>query len=468
MRVPFAAAALLLLPLAPAFAAPQAGVAAVVVGDVTVSEGERARATAAETGMRMDLGDRISSAERARMQVLLLDQTVFTVGPNSDLVIDKFVYDPAAGVGEVAASYSKGLFRYVSGQVAKLQPQNVNIRTPMGTIGVRGTALFMTEDPEGGGAFIGLLGPGPRNNADAGDGGFTFSNEKGSTTVARPEFGIFVREGVEPGPAVPTPPRLVRLLSERLTAAAPPQAGARQAAGAPEGGGGTEASGQSVAETRTAALVTADSVATSAGLATLATQASQDIENDAAESAASLMQVPQNLFSGRLPFGVAIPFAVQMSWNTTPDLDLHLVGNLVGGMSQFHVFFASTGNFSSLEFAALDADRTGAGGSEVIGISQLNPGSPYTAYVFNFGNSASNGTSLSAASTNLIVSFIKNGMISRGPLGSAIVNGQTQLSVTPTPGSMGNTYLAFTINPATGNATALNQLINTSGGTLPP
>lgn len=33
---------------------------------------------------------------------------------------------------------------------------------------------------------------------------------------------------------------------------------------------------------------------------------------------------------------------------------------------------------------------------------------------------------------------------------------------------MGNTYLAFTINPATGNATAVNQLINTSGGTLPP
>ena len=428
MRVSIAAAVALLLPLAPAFAATQAGVAAVVVGDVTVSDGERARPTAAETGMRMDLGDRVSSAERARMQILLLDQTVFTVGPNSDLVIDKFVFDPAAGVGEVAASYSKGLFRYVSGQVAKLQPQNVNIRTPMGTIGVRGTALFMTEDPESGGAFIGLLGPGPRNNADAGDGGFTFRNEQGSTTVARPEFGIFVKPGVEPGPAVPTPPRLVRLLAERLTAAAPPQGGARQAGGEPAGGGGTESSGQSVAETRTAATATGDAVSASSGLATLATQASQDIENDDIADTSTMMEVPQNLFSGRLPFGVAIPFAVQMNWSNTPDLDLHLVGNLVSG-SQFHVFYASPGNYSSLEFAALDADRTGSGGSEVIGISQLNPGSPYTAYVFNFGNSGANGTSLSAASTNLIVSFIKNGMISRGPLGSAIVNGQTQLSV---------------------------------------
>jgi len=326
----------------------------------------------------------------------------------------------------------------------------------------------MTEDPESGGAFIGLLGPGPRNNADAGNGGFTFSNERGSTTVARPEFGIFVKEGVEPGPAVPTPPRLVRLLAERLTAAAPPQGGARQAGGEPAGGGGTESSGQSVAETRTAATTTGEAISASTGLATLATQASQDIENDEIMDTASMMEVPQNLFSGRLPFGVAIPFAVQMNWSNTPDLDLHLVGNLAGGMSQFHVFFASPGNYASLEFAALDADRTGSNGSEVIGISQLNPGSPYTAYVFNFGNSAANGTSLSAASTNLIVSFIKNGMISRGPLGSAIVNGQTQLSVTPTPGSMGNTFLAFTINPATGNATAINQLINTSGGTLPP
>lgn len=453
-------AAVLLLSLASsASAATQAGVAAVVVGDVTVSEGERPGPVPAQTGMRMDLGDRVSSAERARMQILLLDQTVFTIGPNSDLVIDEFVYDPAAGAGAVTASYTRGMFRYVSGQVAKLQPQNVSIRTPMGTIGVRGTAMFVTDDPETGQTFIGLSGPGPANNADAGPGGFTFTPEVGDPIdVSRPDTGIFVAPGKPPSPPVPTPTRLLQLVASRLTAAPPAQTGARQAGAAPAGGG-TEASGQNVAETRMTAGESARTLDASEAIALIATQATEEGAARTADEVAQLSseEVLSPGFGGQLPFGVAIPYGVQMSWSTISDLDLHLTGPNADQSGRFHVYFADRGNYSGAPFAALDNDQVGLGGSEVIGISQFNPGGPYRALVFNFGDQSSGSTSLSTQA-DLVVSFIRNGFISRGPRGSALVNGTVVTSVTPTAGQAGNTFIAFEIDPVTQTVTPIAQI----------
>ena len=460
MRV--AAAAVLLTLALPAHAATQAGIAAVVVGDVTVSEGERPRPTAAETGMRMDLGDRVSSAEQARLQILLLDQTVFTVGPNSDLVIDRFVYDPEAGRGEVAASYSRGVFRYVSGQVAKLNPQNVSISTPMGTIGVRGTALFVTDDPETGKTFIGLSGPGAQNNADMGSGGFTFLPPGGEPVdVTRADTGIFVAPGEPPSAPMPTPARLVQLMASRLTAAAPPQAAARATAAST--GGGTEASGQQTAETRGAAFATGRTIGASDILTALATEAT---EQGAARSAEEFSRLDESSTPiegfGALPFGVAIPFGVQMSWANISDLDLHLTGPNPGGLTRFHVFFSDRGNYSSAPFAQLDNDRVGIGGSEVIGISQFTPGGPYRASVFNFGDQSSSSTSLSTQA-DLVVSFIQNGFISRGPGGSALINGTVVTSVSPTSGQAGNTFVAFEIDPVTQTVTPISQITNSAG-----
>ena len=456
------AAAVVLLTLAqPAAAATQAGVAAVVVGDVTVSEGERASPSAVSTGMRLDLGDRVSSAERARMQLLLLDQTVFTVGPNSDLVIDRFIYDPAAGKGEVAASYSRGVFRYVSGQVAKLNPQNVNITTPMGTIGVRGTALFVTDDPETGKTFIGLSGPGAQNNADMGSGGFTFRPPTGdSVDVSRADTGIFVAPGQPPSAPVPTPARLVQLMASRLTAAAPPQAAAR--ATAASSGGGTESSGQQTAETRGVATDVGQTLSAGAGLSELATRATEEGAGRTAEEFARISDSTSPIEGfGALPFGVAIPYGVQMSWANVSDLDLHLTGPNPGGSTRFHVFFSDRGNYASAPFALLDNDRTGVGGTEVIGISQFTSGGPYRASVFNFGDQSSSSTSLSSQAA-LVVSFIQNGFISRGPAGSALINGTVVTSVSPTSGQAGNTFVAFEIDPLTQTVTPISQITNSS------
>jgi len=71
------------------------------------------------------------------VQVLLVDGSTFTVGPKSNLVIDKFVYNPRTGAGELAASFSKGALRFVSSKLFKTEP-GVKVRTPAGMLTARG------------------------------------------------------------------------------------------------------------------------------------------------------------------------------------------------------------------------------------------------------------------------------------------------------------------------------------------
>lgn len=71
------------------------------------------------------------------VQILLLDGTTFTVGPGSQLTIDEFVYDPSTGDAKVVASVTKGALRFIGGQTSR-KPDGATIRTPVGTIGIRG------------------------------------------------------------------------------------------------------------------------------------------------------------------------------------------------------------------------------------------------------------------------------------------------------------------------------------------
>src|SRR5215510_1689763 len=67
------------------------------------------------TGNQVFLGDEIKTGPQSRLQILLLDETTFTIGPDSSMTIDEFVYDPRSGTGKVAARVTKGFFRFVSG-----------------------------------------------------------------------------------------------------------------------------------------------------------------------------------------------------------------------------------------------------------------------------------------------------------------------------------------------------------------
>ena len=120
---------------APASAATDVGVAAAVnqSAEGTPPGGSVRTITLGENILH---NERITTGADGLVQLLLVDGTAFTVGQNSDLTIDKFVYDPDAGTAEVAATLTKGALRFIGGRTSKTGGASIN--TPMGTIGVRG------------------------------------------------------------------------------------------------------------------------------------------------------------------------------------------------------------------------------------------------------------------------------------------------------------------------------------------
>ena len=87
-------------------------------------------------------------------QILLLDGTTFTVGPNSRLTIDEFVYNPNTGDARVVATLTRGAFRFVGARTSQA-PGGAVVRTPVGTIGIRGAAANVAAS--GSDATISLL-----------------------------------------------------------------------------------------------------------------------------------------------------------------------------------------------------------------------------------------------------------------------------------------------------------------------
>jgi hypothetical protein len=82
--------------------------------------------------------DRISTGANSVAQLMFTDQTTLSVGPRSQVTLDRYVYDPNQSAGDVAVSFTTGAMRFITGSQ---QPQNYQVRTPVASIGVRGTIV---------------------------------------------------------------------------------------------------------------------------------------------------------------------------------------------------------------------------------------------------------------------------------------------------------------------------------------
>lgn len=80
----------------------------------------------------------ISTAEASRAHLKLRDRTEFEIGARSQVKLDKYVYDRGAGAASVVVNATKGVFRFVS---APSGHAPYEVRTPVATIGVRGTSF---------------------------------------------------------------------------------------------------------------------------------------------------------------------------------------------------------------------------------------------------------------------------------------------------------------------------------------
>jgi hypothetical protein len=97
----------------------------------------------AKAGELVYQADVLKTDADGRLGVTLRDETQISLGPTSEVRLDRFVYTPAEGKLGMAMRIARGIVAYVSGRIAKLAPDAVRLETPAAIVGVRGTRLVI-------------------------------------------------------------------------------------------------------------------------------------------------------------------------------------------------------------------------------------------------------------------------------------------------------------------------------------
>ena len=116
---------------------PPVGVVKVVKGEALVQRA--GQSLPARDGMGLAEGDLLRTGPDGRLGVLLRDDTRLSLGPDSEIRIDRFVFAPAQGNLALVLRMLRGAATYVSGKIAHLSPGAVRVETPVGIVGIRGT-----------------------------------------------------------------------------------------------------------------------------------------------------------------------------------------------------------------------------------------------------------------------------------------------------------------------------------------
>jgi hypothetical protein len=91
--------------------------------------------------------DGLKTGDDGRIGVTLKDDTRVSLGPSSEMKLQKFCYEPGRGSFGMILQFVRGVAAYVSGRMAKLSPESIRLETPAAIVGVRGTSLAIKVDP---------------------------------------------------------------------------------------------------------------------------------------------------------------------------------------------------------------------------------------------------------------------------------------------------------------------------------
>jgi hypothetical protein len=117
---------------------------AVDVGEIKVAKGvahvERGtQRLPVKLGMPIQQADKVITGADATVGITFTDNSLLSIGPNSALAIDKYVFDSTTHAGQFDSTLSKGSLAVVSGKIVKQSPEAMRVRTPSAIMGVRGT-----------------------------------------------------------------------------------------------------------------------------------------------------------------------------------------------------------------------------------------------------------------------------------------------------------------------------------------
>jgi hypothetical protein len=121
----------------------EAAAAGPTVGMVTKVENQaQVGGEAAAVGSLVHMNDTLRTGSKARLQVTFRDNTNLTLGENASVVVDRYVFDPDAGIGEATINATKGALRVVTGRLSEMPNKNIQVSTPFAALAVRGTDFW--------------------------------------------------------------------------------------------------------------------------------------------------------------------------------------------------------------------------------------------------------------------------------------------------------------------------------------
>ena len=106
------------------------------------------RAISAKIGLEIYQNDTLRTGPDGSMGVAFNDDTLLSLGPESVLVIDEFVFAPRQGKFSIVIRMLKGTVAYLSGLISKLAPESAHFKTPTASIGIRGTKFVARVEGE--------------------------------------------------------------------------------------------------------------------------------------------------------------------------------------------------------------------------------------------------------------------------------------------------------------------------------
>lgn len=115
-----------------------------IVGSVKTVQGDAAVRRGTERlpireGMHLLLNDVLQTSADGRLGAILQDGTRISLGPNTELAVDKFIYQPSEGKFGLLLRLGRGVLAYISGRIALFSPESVTVETPVSILGLRGT-----------------------------------------------------------------------------------------------------------------------------------------------------------------------------------------------------------------------------------------------------------------------------------------------------------------------------------------
>lgn len=99
-----------------------------------------------KAGDKLYENDIITTKKESSMGILFRDDSVLSIGSESIIVLDKFVFKPSEDDYALNLDFKKGTAAYESGKIGKKNPDGFKFNVPEGTIAVRGTKFCVKTD----------------------------------------------------------------------------------------------------------------------------------------------------------------------------------------------------------------------------------------------------------------------------------------------------------------------------------